>query len=146
MHSFPYWKPVRCSMSCSNCWFVTCIQICQEAGEVMRYSHLFQNFPHFVVIHIVKGSSIVNEAEVDVFLKFPCFLYDPANVDNLISDSSSFSKPSLNIWKFSVKMFYCYFLDYLFIYLFILAALVLRCCMWTFFCCRAHTCLLHDRV
>ena len=65
------------------------------------YSHLFKNFPHFVVIHTVKGFSIVNESEVDVFLEFSCFFYDPMDVDNLISDSSTFSKPSLNIWKFS---------------------------------------------
>jgi len=56
------------------------------------------------MIHIVQGFSIVNETEVDVFLKFPCFLYDPVNVGNLISGSSAFSKPSLNIWKFSVHV------------------------------------------
>ena len=65
------------------------------------YSHLFKKFPKFVVIHIVKAFSIVNESEVDVFLEFSCFFYDPMDVDNLISDSSTFSKPSLNIWKFS---------------------------------------------
>ena len=64
-------------------------------------SHLFKNLPQFVVTHTVKGFSIVNEAEVDVFLKFPCFLYDPTDVDNLISGSSTFSKSSLYIWKFS---------------------------------------------
>ena len=58
----------------------------------------------FVVSHTVKGFSVVNETEVDVFLEFPCFLYDPANVDNLFSGSSAFSKPTLNIWKFSVHM------------------------------------------
>ena len=68
------------------------------------YSHLFKNFPHFVVIHTVKGFSIVNEAEVDIFLEFPCFLHDPINVGNLISGSSAFSKPSLCIWKFSVHI------------------------------------------
>ena len=68
------------------------------------YSHLFKNLPHVVMIHIVKGFSIVNEAEADVFLEFPCFLYDPTNVGNLISGSSAFSKPSLNIWKFSVHI------------------------------------------
>ena len=67
------------------------------------YSHLFQNFPRFVVIHTVKGFSIVNEAEVKVFLEFPAFLYDPNDV-NLISDSSAFSKSSLYIWKFSVHV------------------------------------------
>ena len=66
------------------------------------YSHLFMNFPHFVVIHTVKDFGIVNEAEVDVFLKFSCFVYDPTDVGNLISGSSAFSKLSLYIWKFSV--------------------------------------------
>ena len=64
----------------------------------------FKNFPQFVVIHTVKGFSIVNEAEVDVFLKFSCFLYDPVNVDNLIFGSYAFSKSSLYIWKFSVHV------------------------------------------
>ena len=67
------------------------------------YSHLFKNFPQFVVIHKVKGFSIVNEAEV-VFLEFSCFFYDPRDVDNLISGFSAFSKSSLNIWKFSVHV------------------------------------------
>ena len=65
------------------------------------YSHLLKNFPQIVVIHIVKGFGIVNKAEVDVFLEFSCFLYDPTDIDNLISDSSAFSKSSLNIGKFS---------------------------------------------
>ena len=68
------------------------------------YSHLLKNFPQFVVIHTIKGFSIVNEAEVDVFLEFPFFLYDPADVGNLISGSSAFSKTSLNIWKFTVRI------------------------------------------
>ena len=68
------------------------------------YSHLFKNFPQFVVIHTVKGFSIVNEAEVDVFLEFSCFFYDPADVGDLISGSSAFSKTSLNIWKFTVHV------------------------------------------
>ena len=68
------------------------------------YSHLFKNFPQFVVIHTVKGFSVVNEAEVNVFLELYCFLYDPKDVGNLISGSSVFSKFSLNIWKFSVHV------------------------------------------
>ena len=64
------------------------------------HSHLFKSFPQFAMIHTVKGFSIVNETEVDVFLEFTCFLYDPANVSNLISGSSVFSKPSLDIWTF----------------------------------------------
>ena len=91
-------------MSSSNCCFLTCIQISQEAGQVVWYFHLFKNFPQFVVIHIVKGFSIVNKVEVDVFLEFSCFFYDPADVGNLISGSSAFSKSSLNIWKFTVHV------------------------------------------
>ena len=71
---------------------------------MVRYSHLFKNFPQFVVIHKVNHFSVVNEAEVDVFLAFPCFLYDPTNVGNLIFGSSAFSKPRLYIWKFSVHI------------------------------------------
>ena len=63
------------------------------------YSHLFQNFPEFIVIHTVKGFGIVNKAEVDVFLELSSFLHDPADVGNLISGSSAFSKTSLNIWN-----------------------------------------------
>ena len=84
--------------------FLTCIQISQEAGKVVWYSHLFKNFPQFVVIHTVKGFSIVNETEIEVFLKFPWFFYNPGNVGNLISGSSSFSKPSLDVWKFLVRI------------------------------------------
>ena len=67
------------------------------------YSHLFQNFPQFIVIHTVKGFGVVNKAEVDVFLEFSCFFDDPADVGNLISGSSAFSKTSLNIWKFMLQ-------------------------------------------
>ena len=72
-------------MSSSNCCFLTFIQISQEAGQVVWYSHLFKNFPQFVVIHTVKGFGIVNKAEVDVFLEFSSFFDDPTDVDNLIS-------------------------------------------------------------
>ena len=71
---------------------------------MLWYSRLFKNFPQFVVIHTVKGFSVVNEAEVDVFLELPCFFYDPVDVGNLISGSSAFSKSSLNIWKFTVHV------------------------------------------
>ena len=91
-------------MSGSNCCFLTCMQVSQEAGQVVWYSHLFQNFPQFVVMHTVKGFSVVSEAEVDVFLEFSCFLGNPADVGNLISDSSDFSKSNLYIWKFSVHI------------------------------------------
>ena len=76
----------------------------QEAGQVVWYSHLFQNFPQFVVIHTAKDFGIVNKAEVDVFLELSCFFHDPADVGNLISDSSAFSKTSLNIRKFMVNV------------------------------------------
>ena len=104
MYSFPDLEPVCCSMSSSNCCFLTCIQISQEAGQVVSYSHLFQNFPQFTVIHTVKGFGVVNKAEVDVFLELSCFFNDPMDVGNLISDSSAFSKSSLNIWKFTVHV------------------------------------------
>ena len=102
MYPFPYLEPFCCSMSSSNCCFLTCIQISQEAGQVIWYSHLFQNFPKLIVIHTVKGFGIVNKAEIDVFLELSCFFDDPAHVSNLISDSSAFSKTSLNIWNFTV--------------------------------------------
>ena len=68
------------------------------------YSHLFQNFPQFVVIHTVKGFSVVNETEVDIFLEFSCFLYNPTDVGNLTSGSSAFSKSSSSIWEFLVHI------------------------------------------
>ena len=68
------------------------------------YSHLFQNFPQFIVIHTVKGFGKVNKVEIDVFLKLSCFFDDPADVGNLISVSSASSKTSLNIWKFMVHV------------------------------------------
>ena len=103
MYSFPNLEPVHCSMSDCNC-FLTCIQISQEAGQVVWYSHLLKNFPHFVVIRTVKGFGVVNKAEVDVFLELSCFFDDPVDVGNLISGSSAFSKSSLNIWKFTLHI------------------------------------------
>ena len=93
MYSFPNFDTLCCPMFGSKCCFLICIQISQEAGKVAWYSHIFKNFPQFVVIHTVKGFSIVIEAEVDVSLELPCFLYDPMNVGSLISGSSAFSKP-----------------------------------------------------
>ena len=90
----------------SNCCFLTCIQISQEAGNVVWCSHLLKNIPQFVVIHTVKGFGVVNKAEVDVFLEFCCFFYDPADVGNLISGSSAFSKSSLNICKFLIHVLF----------------------------------------
>ena len=104
MYSFSYLEPVLCSMSISNCCFLTCIQISQEAGQVLWYTHLFQNFPQFTVIHTVKGFGIVSKAEIDVPLELSCFFDDPADVGNLISGSSAFLKTSMNIWKFMVHV------------------------------------------
>jgi len=84
--------------------FLTCMQVSQEAGQVVWYSHLFQNFPQFIVIHTVKGIVLVNKAEIDAFLELFCFFDDPADVANLVSGSSPFSKSSLNIWKFMVHI------------------------------------------
>ena len=91
-------------MSGSNCCFLTCIQISQEASQVVWYSHILKNFPQFVVIYTVKGFGIVDKAEVDIFLELSCFCYDPTDVGNLISGSSAFSKSCLNIWKFSAHL------------------------------------------
>ena len=101
MYSFPNLEPVYCSMPDSNCCFLTHIQISQEAGKVIWYSHLLENFPKFIVIRTVKAFGIVNKAEVNVFLELSCFFYDPAGVCNLIS---AFSKSSLNIWKFTAHV------------------------------------------
>ena len=104
MYSFSYLEPVCCSLSSSNCCFLTCIQVSQEAGQVVWYSHLFQNFTQFIVVHTVKGFGIVNKVEIDVFLELSWFFNDPSDVDNLISGSSAFPKTSLNIWKFMVLL------------------------------------------
>ena len=97
MYSFPHLKQVHCSMPSSNCCFLTCIQILQEAGKVVWNSHLLKNFPQFVVIHTVKDFGMVYEAEIDVFLELFCFFSDPTDVVNLISGSSAFSKSSLKV-------------------------------------------------
>ena len=104
MYSFPDLEPVCCSMSSSNCCFLTCIQISQGVGKVVWYSYLLKNFPQFVVTHTVKDFGIVNKAKVDAFLELSCFLDDPMDVGNLISGSSAFSKSSLNICKFTVHV------------------------------------------
>ena len=103
MHSYSIWN--QSVVSCPVLTVVLmCIQISQEAGQVILYSHLFQNFPHFVVIHTVKDFGIVNKAEVDGFLELSCFFDNPMDVGNLISGSSAFTKSSLDIWKFSVHV------------------------------------------
>ena len=91
-------------MSSSNCCLLTSIQISQEAGQLVWYSNLLYNFSQFLVIHTVKDFGIVNKAERAVFLELSWFLNDPADVGNLISGSSVFSKTSLNIWKFTVHV------------------------------------------
>ena len=103
MYSFPNFEPVCCSMSGSNSCFLTCMQVSQEEGKVVWYSHFLKNFPQFVVIHRVKGFGVINETEVDI-LEFLCFFYDPMDIGNLVSGSSAFSESSLNIWKFSVHV------------------------------------------
>ena len=80
------------------------MQVSQEAGQMVWYSHLLQNFPQFVMIHTVKGFGIVDKAEIDVFLELSCFFHDPVNVGNLNSGSAALSKTSLNIWKFTVHV------------------------------------------
>ena len=113
MYSFSYLEPVCCSVSRTTFCILTVayrflkrqvIQVSQEAGQVVWYSHLFQNFPEFIVIHTIKGFSVVNEAAVDVLLEFSCFFYDTTDVGNYISDSSAFSKSTLYMWKFSVHV------------------------------------------
>ena len=91
-------------MSSSNCCCLSCIQISQEEGQVVWYSHLFQNFPQFVVIHTVKGFGVANVSEIDVFLELSCFFCDPADVGNLISGFCAFYRSNLSIWKFLVHL------------------------------------------
>ena len=88
----------------SNSCFLTLMQVLQETGKVVWYSHLLKNFPQFVMIPTVKDFSAVNETEVDIFLELSCFFDDPVDVGNLISGSSAFSKSTLSIWKFTVHV------------------------------------------
>ena len=103
MYSFPNLQPVCSFISSSNYCFLTCIQISQEAGQVVWYFHLFKNFPQFAMIHTIKGFGIVNKP-VDVFLELSCFFNVPTDAGNLISGSFAFSKSSLNIWKSTVHV------------------------------------------
>ena len=104
MYSFPYLEPVCCSMFSSNCCFLTCIRVSQEAGQVAWYSYLWKKFPQFLVIHTIKSFGVVNKAKVDVFLKLSCFFDDQVDVGNLISGFSAFSESNLSIWKFMVHI------------------------------------------
>ena len=134
MYSCSYLEPVCCSMSSSNCCFLTCIQISQEAGQVVWYSHLFQNFPQLIVIHAVKGFGLVNKAKIDVFLELSCFFHDPTDAGNLISGSSAFFKTSLNIRKFTVHVLLKPGLEY-FEHYFISMWDECNCVVfWAFFC------------
>ena len=103
-YSFTNLQPVYCSMFNSSCCFSTSKQISQEAGKVVWYSHLLNNFPQFVVIHRIKCLSIVNKAEVGIFLELSCFFDEPVDVVNLISRSWAFSKSSLDMWNFMVHI------------------------------------------
>ena len=100
---FSYLEPVCCSMSSSKCCFLACIQVSQEADQVVWSSHLFQNFPRFIVIHTVKGFGIVNKAEIDVFLELSCFFHDSV----MLAIWSLVPLPfitSMNIWQFTVHV------------------------------------------
>ena len=102
LYSFLNPESINCSIQGSNCCFLASTQVFQETGKMVWCSHLFKSFTQFAMVHTVRSFSIVNETELDVFLMFFCFLYNPANVGNLISSSSVFSKPSLDTWKFLV--------------------------------------------
>ena len=102
MYSFSYLEPVCCSMYRSNCCFLTCIQVSQEAGQVVWYSHLFQNFPVYCDPHS-RRLWHSQESRNRCFLELSCFFVDPVDVGNLTS-GSSFSKTSLIIWKFTVQV------------------------------------------
>ena len=104
MYSFSCLEPVCCSMTSFNCCFLTCIWVSQEAGQVVWYDHLFQNLSQFIVTHTVKAFGTVNKSEIDIFLELSWFFDDLADVGNLISGSSAFSKTRLNIWKFLVHV------------------------------------------
>ena len=106
-------------MSSSNCCFLTCIQISQEAAQVVWYSHLFQNCPQLIVILTVKDFGIVNKAEVDAFLELSGFIYDPVDVGDLISDSSTFLNPA---WASGISQFmYCWNLAWIILSITLLA-------------------------
>ena len=106
---FTIWNQsvVPCLVLTVPSWLASCLAyrfLRRQVGKVVWYSHLFQNFQQFVVIHTVKGFGVVNEAKIDVFLELSCFFDDPMDVGNLISDSSAFSKSNLNIWMFLVHV------------------------------------------
>ena len=104
IYSLSQFGTSRCFISGSNCCFLTCIRVSQETDKVIWYSYVFKSFLQFIVIHTVKGFSVVNEAEIDVFLELLCFLHNSRNFGNLLSGSSAFSISSLYIWKFMVHV------------------------------------------
>ena len=112
-YPFTNLEPIHCSMSGSNCCFLTWIQISQEAGKVVSYCHVFKYFPQFIVAHTVKGFSIVNEAEIDVFLEFSCFLYDPTDVGILIK-----GKLKIKCIVTYIVRYTCIFLKYVLCYVY----------------------------
>ena len=132
MYSFSYLEPVCCFMSSLNCYFLIYIQISQEAGQVVLYSYLLQNFPQFIVIHTVKGFGIVSKAEIDVFSGTLFLFDDPADVGNLISGSSAFLKPS---WTSGSSWFtYCWSLAWRILSITLLVCDECNCVVvWTFF-------------
>ena len=102
----PWHTPFPHFRSSSNCFFLTCLQISQEVGQVVWYSHFLKKFPQFVVIHTVKGFGIVNKAETDAFQELSCFFHDPVDVDNLILVPLSFLNPA---WTSrSSRFMYCW--------------------------------------
>ena len=131
MHSFYYLEPVCRSMSSSNCCFLTCMQISQEAGQVVWYSHLFQNFPRFILIHTIKGFAIVNEAEIDVFLELSCFF----DVQQMLAVWSLVPLPFLNpAWTSGSSRFtYCWSLAWRILSITLLACECNCAVVWTFF-------------
>ena len=103
MYSFPNLEPVHCSMSGSDCCFLTCLDVSQEAFEIFWYSHLFKNFPYLV--DCTESNALAQSMKQSSnFLEFSCFFHDPMDVGNLISNSSAFSKSSWYIWKFLVHL------------------------------------------
>ena len=100
MYSFPNLEPVRCSMSSSNRCFLTCIQVSEVVGKAGKKFPSLEEFATVCCDPHSQSLRVVNEAKVDVFLKFSCFFYDPMDDGHLISGSSAFSKSSLNIWNF----------------------------------------------
>ena len=132
MYSFSHLEAVCCSMSSSDYCFLTCIQISQEAGYVVWYSHLSQNFPQFIVIHTVKGFGIVNKAEIDVFLELSCFFHDPAMLAIWSLVSLPFLKPA---WTSGSSWFtYCWSLAWR-----ILSITLLACEMSAIVCLFEHS-------